>query len=125
MARSRASGNSSVVPPGNVESVKKSTPDEVQISRRGRADLPARKPRTLPRRILLGSPAESRRAWADVSCVIAAFSCSSWPDAPAETGAAPRIIASTSDEARLVQVPTCARRSPTGNIAEPVNRMCW
>ncbi len=31
------------VPPGNVEAVKKSIPDKVQISRRGRADVPAKR----------------------------------------------------------------------------------
>ena len=60
-----------------------------------------------------------------MSCVIAAMSRSSSPDAPADTGAAPRIIASASAGATSVQDPRCASRSPTGTIADPVKRMCW
>ena len=56
---------------------------------------------------------------------IAAMSRSSSSDAPADTGAAPRIMPSSSAGGRPVQSPRCARRSPTGTIAEPVKRMCW
>ena len=50
--------------------------------------------------------------------LIAAMSRSSSPDAPADTGAAPRIIASASAGATSVHAPRCASRSPTGSIAD-------
>ena len=46
-------------------------------------------------------------------------------DAPADTGAAPRIRPSSSAGGRPVQSPTCARKSPVGTIAAAVKRMCW
>ena len=59
-------------------------------------------------------------------CVIAAMSRSSSPDAPADTGAAPRIIASASAGGTLGPRSRGARagRRPAASPT-PVNRMCW
>ena len=50
---------------------------------------------------------------------------SSSADAPADTGAVPCIRPSSSAGGRLVQSPTCARKSPVGTTAAAVKRMCW
>jgi hypothetical protein len=55
---------------------------------------------------------------------MAAIIPSSSAEAPADTGAEPRINPSSSAVGSPVQSPTCARKSPVGTSAGAVKRMC-
>ena len=78
---------------GDVEAVEQPAADEVEVVRHRRADLAVERAQLGEH---LAGVAVGRRAARErpVSFVIAAMSRSSSPDAPADTGAAPRIIAS-------------------------------
>ena len=112
------------VAPGDVEAVEQPAADEVEIRRHRGADV-ARRTRAAPRASCRGRRRSRGARGQPGRPVIAAISRSSSPDAPADTGAAPRSIASASAGATSVHAPRCASRSPTGSIADPVKRMCW
>ena len=88
------------VAPGDVEAVEQPAADEVEILRHRGADVAVERAQ-LGERLAGVAVGVEQRASRRCRSLIAAMSRSSSPDAPADTGAAPRIIASASAGATL------------------------
>ena len=124
IARSSASGSSSAQGSEMSKPSRSRYPTRSRYAGHGRAGV------AVERRAARRARCPGRRPTSSSSCApgpaaIAAISRSSSADAPADTGAVPRIRPSSSAGGRPVQSPTCARKSPVGTTAAAVKRMCW
>ena len=108
----------------DVEAVEQPVSDQIEIRRRGRPRLALERAQLLQHLARVGVRLEDPSGGGDLRRS-PPISRSSSAEAPEDTGDAPRIKPSSSDGGRAVQSPTWARKSPVGNMAAPVWRMCW